>query len=306
MDNKLFTILDQINTTRSKLLEQIKLDGPQVLDTFADIYADLDSSEKSFDSLKIKNIFMSLIAFRIEDPSVSKKIFELGLKHEYIMLLFMKQLLSTTDILSADPTAMMGIISLKFPTEEFVDIMLTVKKIPMTKSVALSNEIERKTAFRKKYGYVIPSQTLVEKIVEFSSAFKILEIGSGAGFLAHILQYWGVTVTATDIGNSGGYDIDFSKMWVPIDLIGYERAIQKYGSTHNTLLLAWSPETDMAYKAIKLFTGAKIIYIGECGGGSTASDAFFSLLREKFVLNEKVKIPNWCGTYSKMYFYLRK
>src|SRR5579863_5478777 len=144
MDNKLFTILDQINTTRSKLLEQIKLDGPQVLDTFADIYADLDSSEKSFDSLKIKNIFMSLIAFRIEDPSVSKKIFELGLKHEYIMLLFMKQLLSTTDILSADPTAMMGIISLKFPTEEFVDIMLTVKKIPMTKSVALSNEIERK------------------------------------------------------------------------------------------------------------------------------------------------------------------
>lgn len=167
-------------------------------------------------------------------------------------------------------------------------------------------DVDRKNLFCMTYGYVVPSESMIKKISEWVSNNKILEIGSGLGLLAYLLKSAGVKITATDAG-PGLYYQDFSKTWINVEILNYDKAIQKYKSDHDILLLAWPPLSDkMAYEALKLFTGTKLIYIGECFGGCCANDDFFYFINDKFVLCETIKIPNWSGIYSKMYFYTRK
>lgn len=138
-------------------------------------------------------------------------------------------------------------------------------------------------------------------------ADSILEIGSGSGFLASLLPYWGIKITPTDIGETGGYNTHLFQQRTTVYLLNHIKAVMKYGSANNVLMLAWPPlESNMATEAVEIFTGSKVIYIGECFGGSTANDKFFYLMLEKFNLYETVNVPNWIGTYSLMYLYERK
>lgn len=312
MNKSMFIVLEQIYTTRNRLLEQVKSDGPMIVGIFEDKYADLTGSEPAYDELQLKNTFLSLISHKIDNPDLADKILELGTTNKYAMALFMKQLLATTDVCKSNPEVMLEFIYSGLQPKEIVDIMKIAREIYNLKSVNLSNERIRKEKFVRQYGYAVVNELILGQIVKFclnstNVADKILEVGSGLGFVAFMLQYWGLDVTATDVGLTGGYNIDFSKSWVPIQMLNYDTAIKTYGSNHNVLLLAWPPlEEDVACKSIELFPGSKVIYIGECCGGSTANTKFFSVINDKFILRDVVRVPNWPELYVRMYLYERK
>ena len=76
------------------------------------------------------------------------------------------------------------------------------------------------------------------------------------------------------------------------------------------LLLIWPPlDNPMAFKALTLFTGNYLIYIGEEEYGSTGSYRFFRELEKNWIIMNHIKTPNfknWDGVHDKVIFYERK
>jgi hypothetical protein len=64
--------------------------------------------------------------------------------------------------------------------------------------------------------------------------------------------------------------------------------------------------SDMAYKALKAYTGNKLVYIGENGGGCTADDAFFALLEEKWEEIDEHQPVQWSGIHDWITVYERR
>ncbi len=170
-----------------------------------------------------------------------------------------------------------------------------------------NSEQIRKQNFIQKFGYSVPSKSSLDEIVKFCDGSKILEIGSGLGIWSRLMVLNGSDAIATDIGTSGLYYKNFKNAWTKIEFFSCEEAIQKYNSVCDVLFMSWPPrENIMAVKSIELFSGNKIIYIGECFGGSCADDNFFNILRNKWTKIKVIKIPRWKGLYDRMYFYVRK
>ena len=170
-----------------------------------------------------------------------------------------------------------------------------------------TEETIRRKNFISKYGFSVPSELALQKIYNFCDQDKILEIGSGMGLWAHLMKLSGLNVYATDIGSDGKYYKDFSRTWTKIEMITHEEAIEKYKSECNVLFTSWPPiDKLISFNMMHVYTCSKIIYIGECYGGSTANTNFFDILNKLFVLIETVTIPRWTGIYDKMYFFERK
>jgi len=309
----------ETNTTKNpdemtKLLALIERDGPKVMDWFADKFHDLNGSEPDANGKVNKNIFMSLIANKIKSGDLAQCIFDLGEKNIHIMCLLMKQLVMGFNILdcnnpnNAENIALLQSLCLHGISPTIIGLlMFVIADIFATKSISLIEETKRKNSFIEFYGYSVPSKDAVEKSYEFCGSDKILGICSGLGTWEYLFRLSGLEVTATDVGSSGGYAVDFKKTRTPIEKINHMTAIKKYGLSHNVLFMSWPPlESSIAVEAVRAFPGSKVIYIGECYGGCTANKDFFSLLNKSFVLKETIRIPSWVGIYDKMYFYVRK
>ncbi len=159
----------------------------------------------------------------------------------------------------------------------------------------LIGDVYKRDYFTKEYGWSVPSSEAVEKIKDFVGGDSVLEIGSGYGMWAKIMQEAGISVTPTDYYEKRQGWVPSKKSFTDVEDVEAVQALNKYGG-YNVLMMVWPPYADpMASDAIKSFAGSKLIFVGEGNGGCTANDDFFEILDRDWVERDYIEIPRWVG-----------
>lgn len=157
------------------------------------------------------------------------------------------------------------------------------------------------------YGWALPNEDAINQIKSFVGADKIIEIGSGLGAWAKLLQSEGISITPTDISIDPNVNrqIGRSKGHTNIEVIDGVNAIKKYGD-HSVLMMVWPPyDNPIAFNVLNSFKGNKVIFVGEGYGGCTADDNFFNLLEEEWSLYSYISIPSWPMINDGLFLYIR-
>jgi hypothetical protein len=122
---------------------------------------------------------------------------------------------------------------------------------------------------------------------------KVLEIMSGAGWLAKALKEYGVNIVATDNFSWQARDT----VVYPVEDLEAAEAVKKYIDA-DVLLVSWPSYKSRTIAGACNVWGCErpIIYIGELQGGCTASDSFFKFFEE----TEPNDIPlrSWYGMHD--------
>lgn len=168
-------------------------------------------------------------------------------------------------------------------------------------------EFYKRDYFTQNYGWSVPSEDSIEKVKDFVGGDNIIEIGSGYGMWAKVMQDAGISITATDsFSNRGEYVPVRNKSFTDVEDLEAMEAIQKY-SGYNVLMLSWPPYDDpMATNTLKSFSGNKLIFVGEDCGGCTADDEFFKVLGAFWNNVDWVDIPKWWGIHDSLSLWERK
>lgn len=181
-------------------------------------------------------------------------------------------------------------------------------------------EFVRRDIFVDRFSWAVPTRVAILEIARFIGQDYCLEIGSGLGLWAYLLQQEKVNIIATDNYSDGNltakqvkshknkdtltylksFNMDMNifnyerKYFTKIEDIEASKALEKYKA--NCLLLCWS-----RINPTKDFKGNKIIYIGENKGGCTKG-----IPDKEWKQIKIVDIPRWVGLYDFVAFYERK
>ena len=166
-------------------------------------------------------------------------------------------------------------------------------------------EFYKRTYFTENYGWSVPSEDAIDKIVKFAYDKRILEVGAGYGLWAKLLQEKNLEVKATDlIKGRKTYSMDGNSFTDIEDIEAFE-AVTTY-SEYEVLMLSWPPyDNPMAFKCLEEFKGDKLIYIGENRSGCTANEDFFDLLESKWKEKDVIHIPQWEGIHDYLFLFER-
>ena len=117
----------------------------------------------------------------------------------------------------------------------------------------------------KRYAFAIPSDEALDALADVS---PLVEMGAGTGYWAYLLRKRHVDVQA--------------------------------------LFLCWPDyATDFAANCLRCYTGNRIAYIGEGGGGCTGDDTFHARLAIDWHLEREVEIPQYLGLHDRLWIYRR-
>lgn len=134
------------------------------------------------------------------------------------------------------------------------------------------------------FSCAIPCETVLSSIKSVSLG-KVIEIGSGLGYFAHLLQQYGVDVIAVDNG-SEKLPKHFSYFPATIRQDGAKYLLENDGCADRALFLCWSRK---ASQCVEHYKGDTVIVIGEkcCSYPLTDSGAWKAI--------ESIEIPTWPG-----------
>lgn len=165
----------------------------------------------------------------------------------------------------------------------------------------------------KHFAWAVPNKEALACIARYVHSLPrerrhIVDFGAGAGYwsmhvnkCSRIMSVEGVRVTAMDKHP----ELYEGKTWHPI----LQGDLHELASMTDVgmLLLIWPPcWEDMAAKALDVFAGELLAYVGEAEGGATAWHTFFKALTKEWVEVEHVKIPNWHGRSDGLFIYQRR
>jgi hypothetical protein len=161
----------------------------------------------------------------------------------------------------------------------------------------------QRNSFTSNFSWAIPSISAIHKICEFAAGQSILEVGSGLGLWAGLIQAQGGKIIPTDSFTTHGTTMD--KTFIPVQQMDGVSAVVNIQTP--VLMMCWPGYRDpMAENALRAFTGDKFIFVGEGQDGCTATDEFFDLLYKDWKCVEDLEIPSWGGIYDGLSFYVRK
>lgn len=191
---------------------------------------------------------------------------------------------------------------LKCPTKE------DVERSPglMTKVVEMRDDLVM------KYSWAIPTEEALRTIAELS---PIVEMGAGAGYWAHMLRKMGADVIAYDRAppNSSKSIVSACNPWhvgaKPHTRVlhGTPEILRKHSD--RTLLLCWPPLGSMAKQCLKHWSGQHLVYVGDVDDESVsmnANEEFWDVLRNDFLLDMVVQIPQWLQIHDMLTVWRRR
>jgi hypothetical protein len=161
--------------------------------------------------------------------------------------------------------------------------------------------LQYKTETIEQYGWACPTTDLIRCISNFNNGNTIVSIGSGVGFIEHLLEKNNCRVIASDLYTDHEMISKNNFFKKPVLMDGVE--MSKQTKQDDTLLLCWSRK--FAGDVLKNFKGKRVIYIGEGCGGCCAGDDFFIELKN-WVEIKYMSLPAWFHTYNYASFYIRK
>lgn len=163
----------------------------------------------------------------------------------------------------------------------------------------ISASFRAKEHLQRRYAWAIPNEEALTAIAQRS---PIVEVGAGTGYWASLLSHRGADVIAYDIAPGKNNWCD--GIYHPLLVGGPDCA------THHpdrALFLCWPPYQDeMAEKALNVYTGNTLIYIGEYQGGCCATDEFFDCIEHDWSEIEEIQLPQWWGLHDACWIYQRK
>ena len=152
-----------------------------------------------------------------------------------------------------------------------------------------------------KYSFSIACDEALHTIQEFGG--EILQIGSGTGYWASLLQKAGGCVTAVDIMAK-----IVKPVWFPgtVGCDGVTFLKDADGAANSTLLLCWPRVLGTAIytysmdELLQEYKGSTVVWIGEPYGSCAMvqSSAWLAV--------KEVKLPHWACIYDRMIVYKRK
>jgi len=154
-------------------------------------------------------------------------------------------------------------------------------------------------ALTARYAWAIPNEQALRILVRRA---PIVEIGAGLGYWAMLLSERGADVVAYDKTPAGSKRPNRwfeagRKSWSPVKY-GGATAAKRHGD--RTLFLCWPYMNSMAARALAVYTGSTVVYIGECRGGCCANDAFFKALNKGWDAVDGCKLLQWPGIHDEL------
>lgn len=154
------------------------------------------------------------------------------------------------------------------------------------------------------------SNECFKRIKDFTQNDTIIEVGSGWGFWALMLQLIGCNIIATD-----DYSWIDGSSYIKERKFTNVRNISAYNIFSNddpdiqnakVLMLVWPPYNNtMAAKVISNFKGDRVIYVGEKKDGCTGDDIFHKKINEEWNKVSDIEKPTWATLHDRLYFYKR-
>lgn len=162
------------------------------------------------------------------------------------------------------------------------------------------DDYQKRGRFVKEYAWALPSPDVIRAIVAFADGGTILEIGAGSGLWAHLLREAGAEIRATDVE-------PWDTTYTFVAQLSATEALALYPDAH-VLMLCWPPYADpLGALALAVFTGDRLVYIGEGEGGCTGDDTFHAMLSEFWEVEEpSAMLPQWPGLHDCLDLYRRK
>lgn len=161
-----------------------------------------------------------------------------------------------------------------------------------------------------RYAWAVPDPASLAFVAEQARG-RIVEIGAGTGYWAWQLSQLGVDVVAYDRhppdrgGNhwhsprhleTGNPTKEPAPVFFPVRRGGAPRAARH---PDRTLLLCWPPYSGtVASRALRAYSGQRVIFIGEGEGGCTAEDAFFRALERGWIEVADHRPVQWRGVHD--------
>lgn len=130
-----------------------------------------------------------------------------------------------------------------------------------------------------KYSHAIITNELVESLVKLCEGKKVVELGSGSGYLSHLLEFEGVDITTVDTAD--WYTDQVIRL---PDIVGSYREMDF--SAYDVVIMSWpNYQSNAAAQAVKALNENQIfIYCGESAGGCCGDDDLHQTLEEKWGL----------------------
>lgn len=165
-----------------------------------------------------------------------------------------------------------------------------------------------------KYMWFLLDDTSLNEIVTFIKGINvatILEVCSGYGLFAALLESHGIFVKTTDILKQNkvwSYKNDcieeiFTDCVTKVEVLSSEAAVEKYQA--DMLVCCW-PRKNTVLPCLPKYKGKYILYIGELESGSCEGSKFFNYVEELFELIETIYIPKFCSARDFCDVYRRK
>lgn len=181
------------------------------------------------------------------------------------------------------------------------EILLTADEINEQFRDAL-DDISIRRLYVSKFCYPLLCREAVDAIAEAARGRRVLEIGAGTGYLAHVLAGHGVDIIATDpaaritdYGQRRGFFLTVLQMTA-------DEAIKSFAPS--VLLSSWpSYDSEWARQAMEQMPlGSTIIYFGEGMGGCTGDYWMHEFLYEQRLVT-RVDLPVFSGLHDDLYIY---
>ncbi|MBC8737059.1 hypothetical protein F6X40_09585 [Paraburkholderia sp. UCT31] len=131
-------------------------------------------------------------------------------------------------------------------------------------------------------GYANLTDATVDALAAALKGARVLDAGSGTGYMAHRLSEVGVDVCACDVVDvNESREVEPSAHRWKLDVRG--NAVDLLPGEFDAVILSWPDiHSPFAFEvASKLKSGQSLWYLGESRGGCTASDDFFNLMMDE-------------------------
>lgn len=180
----------------------------------------------------------------------------------------------------------------------------------------------------RRWAWGVPSAEALEAI---AAQGRIVEIGAGSGYWAHLLRRdYHVDILCYDKAPPGRRrnGFGYTRTFTPV-LHGTARKAKQHSD--RALFLCWPPyvsrfdfvkderaqfgarfvqradiSLDLATRALQLYRGSTVIYVGEDCGGCNAAESFFDLLDAgSWQEHAEVAIPQWDGLHDSLRIWRR-
>lgn len=155
----------------------------------------------------------------------------------------------------------------------------------------------------RKYAWAVPTDEALDEIAKYA---PIIEVGAGTGYWASLLREKGVDILAYDAFVPGKDRNEYGHSHTHTEVLKADSTIA-WMYPDRALFLCWPPYDDpMATKALKVYRGSTVIYIGEGRRGCTGDEEFHKTLDLEWEEAERIYLPQWDGIHDYLTIHVRR